>query len=205
MIFALMLLAYVIGSIPFGLLVGRFWAGIDVRQYGSGNIGTSNVMRTLGTVPAVLVLALDAAKGMIPVLIAREWWGPSVGLLVGLAAIVGHNWPIFLRFRGGRGIATSLGVLLGLVPGIAFTLAVIWALVVVITRYISVGSLVVSVLLPFVLVYTGQPLPVVVGGFAMAVFSVYRHWPNIQRLRRGTEYRVGERVGPGGPRRGWSL
>lgn len=184
--------SYILGSVPFGLYIGRAWAKIDIRQQGSGNIGTTNVLRTLGPLPAAVVLILDAAKGWLPVMAAESLGaGPAVVSLAALAAVAGHSWSVFLNFRGGRGVATALGVLLGLAPLAAAALAVVFAIVVGFSRYVSLGSITASVLLPAVLFLLGAPTPYVLTGLLLGVVSVVRHLPNIRRLLAGTENRFG--------------
>lgn len=186
--------SYLLGSIPFGLLVGKLF-GVDVRRTGSGNIGTSNVLRSLGTLPAIIVLVLDATKGAVPVLFAdRVAIDP---LLAGLMAVVGHNWPVFLAFRGGRGVATTLGLLIAYTPLVALFLFVLWALVVTFTRYISLASIVACIALPITFALIGESASAVTVAIVLGLFGVYRHIPNIQRLLSGTEHRFGERVGKG--------
>lgn len=193
---------YVLGAIPFGWLIGRWVGGVDVRRQGSGNIGTSNVLRTVGPAAGVLVLVLDAGKGIAAVALAGALGSDStLRLLAGAAAVAGHIWPAFLRFRGGRGIATTLGILIALAPGVALALAVIWAVVVAATRYISVASIVVSVLLPFFIYFTGGSIFFIGLTSLIAAFAIFQHRGNIKRLLAGTEYRYGQRLrAPGGGR-----
>lgn len=188
-------IAYLLGSIPFGLLVGKWWSRIDVRQYGSGNIGMTNVLRTAGYVPGLLTLIGDLGKGAVAVLLAQRFLGdPFSSLLAGTFAVAGHNWPVFLGFRGGKGVATIAGVLLVFRPLATLILFVIWLTVLLVFRYISLASIVVAVCLPFVL------LVLKVGWFELglallvAVVTIYRHRSNIERLRTGTEFRFGEKV-----------
>ncbi len=191
----ILLIAYVMGSIPFGLYVGRLWGKVDVRDHGSGNIGVSNVLRTLGPLPAVLVLALDAGKGALPVLLARTvmpdstWW-----LATGVAAIIGHNWPILLQFKGGRGVATTIGVLLTLAPPVALALFILWVFTLAISRYISLSSVLAAVALPLLIFLFGFPTTYLALGILISIFVIYRHRPNIQRLLAGTEYKIGEKA-----------
>ena len=191
---------YLLGAVPFGFLAGRFFAGVDIRAVGSGNIGATNVLRTLGPLPAVLVLVLDAAKGWFAVA-GAQWlgfgdWG-TAGAAV--AAVAGHNWPVFLGFRGGRGIATALGVLIALAPPVAGILVCVFVAVVALTRYVSLGSIIAAVLVPVLLVLGNRPLPHALAGITLAVWAVWRHRPNIARLLAGTEHRFGQRVDPHKP------
>lgn len=184
--------SYVLGSVPFGLYVGQMWANIDIRSQGSGNIGTTNVLRTLGTVPAALVLVLDAAKGLVPVVVAGKLgFADGAVALAALAAVAGHSWSVFLKFSGGRGVATALGILIGLAPLAAASLAGLFAIIAVSTGYVSLGSIVASALLPVALTLFGAPPAYIVTGGLLAVVSVLRHLPNIRRLLAGTENRFG--------------
>ncbi|MFS8664569.1 MAG: glycerol-3-phosphate 1-O-acyltransferase PlsY [Limnochordales bacterium] len=191
---------YLLGAVPFGFLAGRLWGRVDIRAVGSGNIGATNVLRILGPLPAVLVLVLDAAKGWTAVAGATGLglgdWAVAGAALV---AVAGHNWPVFLGFRGGRGIATALGVLIALAPAVAGLLAAVWLLVVVLTRYVSLASIIAAVLVPVVLVAGGWPLPYIAAGTVLAVTAVWRHRPNIARLLKGTEHRIFTPVDRGRP------
>ncbi|MGI6673576.1 MAG: glycerol-3-phosphate 1-O-acyltransferase PlsY [Limnochordia bacterium] len=187
--------AYVLGSIPFGLLVGKWWAKVDVRQYGSGNIGMTNVLRTAGYIPAALTLIGDVGKGAVSVLIAQRFLEePVLHLLAGTFAMLGHNWPLFLGFKGGKGVATIAGVLAVFRPLTALVLFLIWLTVLIAFRYISLASISVAVCLPFVLLLAGAGWSEIGLGTFMAVVTIFRHRSNIERLRRGTEFRVGQRV-----------
>ncbi|HET7038881.1 MAG TPA: glycerol-3-phosphate 1-O-acyltransferase PlsY [bacterium] len=192
----IVLLAYLVGSLPTGLFVVRLLRGEDIREHGSGNVGAANVFRVAGLPVALLVLALDMAKGAFPVLLARSW-GASIPVtaLAGLAAIAGHNWSVFLRFGGGKGIATSFGVLLALSPWAAAAAALVWAVVVALTRYASLGSLLGMAAVPPVMGARGEPAAHL--GFAALalLFAVYKHRGNIVRLRLGTELRITGRRG----------
>ncbi|MBO8141584.1 MAG: glycerol-3-phosphate 1-O-acyltransferase PlsY [Firmicutes bacterium] len=191
---------YVLGSIPFGFLAGRVLANVDIRAHGSGNIGATNVLRTLGKGPAAFVLVLDAAKGWVGVWAASSLGmgeGPVAGAAV--AAVAGHNWPVFLGFRGGRGMATGLGAVIGLSPSAAVLLVLVWLVLVVLTRYVSVGSIAASALLPASLAVLGEPAAYIVAGAIIGLWGVWRHRPNIRRLLSGVEHRLGERTGLGPP------
>lgn len=190
----ILLIGYIFGSIPFGLLIGKVWAKIDIREFGSGNIGVSNVLRTVGTVPALLTLILDSGKGAIPVLLAmRLFEEPTWWLAAGVAAIVGHNWPVFLHFKGGKGVATTAGVLITLAPLVALILFSIWVVTLALSRYISLSSMVASLILPLLMYFMGFPTPYLGLALLVSFFTIYRHRPNIQRLLAGTENRWGEK------------
>lgn len=209
--------AYLVGSIPFGVLVGRL-RGVDPRSVGSGNTGATNVWRALGVGPALFVLQLDGLKGFAPVYIAihagtiylvggqgtvepasslTPLFPPAIAVLAGLAAMIGHNWPIYLRFKGGKGAATGLGVLFALDWRVGLAVALVFVITLAITRYVSVASTVTTVLSPlwFALFEHGQPRVRTDIAFAVAgaLFIIYKHRSNYKRLLAGTESRVGAR------------
>lgn len=193
---------YIIGSIPFGYLAGQLWAKMDIRNSGSGNIGATNVMRTMGPLPALIVLVLDAAKGWACVALAVKLGFADVVVAgAALAVVAGHNWSLFLKLKGGRGVATALGILLGLAPSVAIALVIVFAVVVTISRYVSLGSIIASALLPFGLLVNGLPSAYVFAGVVLGIWSIIRHAPNIRRLLAGTENRFGVRVDPRPPAR----
>lgn len=193
--FLALVAAYLLGSISFGLLAGKLLKGIDIRQFGSGNAGTTNILRTLGTGPAILVLLLDAGKGFTAVLLAQALTGnPPVMMLAGVTAVLGHNWPLFHRFKGGRGIATSIGILLGLAPLVILIATAIGVLIIAITRYVSLGSIVGASLIPIFMIIFGHDISYIIFGVALAVLAVWRHWENITRLLGGTENKLGAKV-----------
>jgi len=188
------ILAYLIGSIPFALILARRW-GADLRRTGSGNLGAANVMRASGVTAGVLVAALDIAKGAASVWLAVSVSkGAAVPAAAGLAAIVGHIYPVWLRFRGGKGVATACGVFtvlspLAVPPALAMFAAAVW-----LTKYISLGSVVASIALPPLAYALGSPAPTVLAAVAAAIIIVFRHRSNVGRLRTGTERRLGARA-----------
>jgi glycerol-3-phosphate acyltransferase PlsY len=200
----LVLGAYLVGAAPTGLLLIRLLRGVDLRRYGSGNVGATNVFRVAGLPLAVLVLLLDMAKGALPVLLAGRWAPtPVAAALAGAAAIAGHNWSVFLRLGGGKGVATTFGVLAVLSPWAALIAALVWIAVVAATRYASLGSLLGIAAAPLVMWARGEPAAHL--GFAAVALALAasRHRGNIARLRAGTELRVTDRRGgvtgrPGG-------
>lgn len=195
-----LLVAYVVGSTPFAWLAGRMLRGIDLRQHGSGNLGATNVLRTLGAPAAVVVLVLDAAKGAVPVLFFREWFGGSAGIwwpaAYGVAAIAGHVRPYLGLFRGGgKGVATASGVFAAISPPAYGLAAAVFALTVWRTRYVSLGSMLAAAALAAAsAVFYGPTAERTWLAAAIAVFVVYTHRANIGRLRRGEESRVGQPV-----------
>jgi glycerol-3-phosphate acyltransferase PlsY len=187
--------AYLIGSIPFALILARRWGASDLRLVGSGNLGAANVMRASGVTAGVLVAALDMAKGAASVWLAeRLGSGPGLPAAAGFAAIVGHIYPVWLRFRGGKGVATACGVFsvltpLALPPALAIFAAVVW-----LTKYVSLGSVVASLALPPLAYALGSPASAVGAALAAATIIVFRHRSNVARLRTGTERRIGARA-----------
>lgn len=193
---------YLAGAIPFGLIIGKTLRGIDIRDFGSGNIGASNVLRTLGTGPALLVFFFDTVKGLAAVLVCRKLFGDaspgSYWVVAGaLASVLGHSFSVFLRFKGGKGVATSLGVIIGLNWVIALIAFVGWGVLVAATRYISVASIVAAVSVPLQMVFwRSMHVPVAYQALAgvAALVIVIKHKSNIKRLLNGTETRIGQKV-----------
>ncbi len=188
-------LAYLIGSIPTGYLVTKCVArGADIRATGSGNVGATNVARVVGKGPGLLVLLLDVGKGLLAVGLVPGWWpgaAPSMllRLVMGVAVVVGHDYPCFLRLQGGKGIATTLGVLVLLLPPLAGVCVLVWVAVFLWTRYVSLASIAASLALPLGLVILGYPAPTVIVGSCLAWLAIYRHRANIRRLSLGQEPR----------------
>jgi acyl phosphate:glycerol-3-phosphate acyltransferase len=187
-------LAYLLGSIPFAFLLARR-RGIDLREAGSGNVGAANVLRTSGTRAAVLAMVLDAMKGAVAVMVAQRLApGPATPMAAGLASVVGHIYPVWLRFRGGKGVATAAGVFGVITPGALAVACGVFLLAVWMTRFISVGSMAAAVTLAVVAALTDAPVVVSLGAAAAAAIILHRHRGNFGRLMAGTERRVGEPV-----------
>ena len=187
-------LAYIVGSVPFALLVaGR--QGIDLRETGSGNIGAANVLRTTGARAAVLALVLDGVKGVAAVLVA-QWLspGPVVPVVAGCASVVGHVYPVWLRFRGGKGVATAAGAFAVLAPVALVVAVAAFGLAVARSRFVSAGSIAGAVTLVVMTLVTGAPGVVTAGAAAAALIVLYRHQDNVARLMAGTEQRIGHRA-----------
>jgi glycerol-3-phosphate acyltransferase PlsY len=190
----LFLVAYLLGSVPFGLVVGRLFGGADVRKVGSGNIGATNVARVVGPGAGILTLLLDAGKGWLAVWLAGRVMHGGLGAMVvaGVLALLGHCFPVWLRFRGGKGVATAAGVFASLCPEALLAATILFALVVWFWRYVSLASLAAAAALPL-LVYLlwaphyAPPEIVTFGSLAMAVIVSYQHRGNIGRLVRGEE------------------
>lgn len=190
-----LLAAYLIGAIPVGFLVARAAGSTDIRRAGSGTIGATNVLRTLGVGPAVLTLVGDIVKGYLAMSAARaigpEPWAASAGAV---AAVAGNCWPLFLAFRGGKGMATGLGAFLAVVPWAVAPAAVLWLVVTSLSRYVSLASILSCLSLPLAAALLGYPRHSVVAAALVALIITWRHRENITRLASGTEHRLGDRA-----------
>lgn len=187
------LLSYLIGSIPSGFLLTKYVMKTDVREYGSGNIGATNVARVMGLKSGILVAVFDILKGYIGVMIGQMIIGDAATvyiLLVAVAAIAGHDWSIFMGFTGGKGVATTFGVILRLYPIAFLVYALIWLILVLTTRYVSLGSIIGSMSLPFVIYFSGFSGANIFFGVLLSLFVLYTHRANIQRLLNGEENRM---------------
>jgi len=191
--------SYLIGSIPTAYIFGKVFKGIDIREHGSGNVGATNVFRVLGKNPGIVVLSLDITKGIVPVVLISNIFGLTEILpkiFIALAAVCGHNWTVFLKFKGGKGMATSLGVLIGLmiqIAAIRFVVllsVLIWVGCFLVTSYVSLSSIIAGVALPILMVMTEQEFELICLGIIFCIFIVIRHRPNIKRLFAGQEPRV---------------
>ncbi len=185
---------YLVGSIPFAFLLSR-QRGIDLRRTGSGNIGASNVLRTSGVRAAVVAMILDGVKGTIAVLVAQLLAaGPIAAVIAAFASVVGHVYPIWLRFRGGKGVATAAGAFAVLAPEALGIASCVFFVAVLATRFISVGSIAGALTLALVATFSDAPGVIAIGATACALVIVYRHRENLARLVAGTERRIGQRV-----------
>jgi acyl phosphate:glycerol-3-phosphate acyltransferase len=199
------LFAYLLGSIPFGYLIVRWQKGVDVRSTGSGSTGATNVMRNLGIIGFVTTFILDVGKGILAVLLASHLtssnphWIPLTGnprwiACASIAAILGHCFPVWLKFHGGKGVATGVGVFIALAPVQVALVLVIFAIMVAIWRYISLGSIVATAAFPVLLYFMKHPpLPIVLGAAGGALIIISMHHANIGRLLAGTENKVGKK------------
>jgi len=186
---AALLGGYLLGSIPFGLVLTRLAGLGDVRKIGSGNIGATNVLRTGRKGLALATLLLDGGKGAVAVLIARNW-GPDMAVVAGAGALVGHMFPVWLRLRGGKGVATALGILLAIAWQVGVAACVTWLAVAALLRYSSLAALVALAAAPVLAWWLADPQIMELSGF-MAVLVWLRHWQNIARLTTGREPRIG--------------
>ncbi|MFH1665437.1 MAG: glycerol-3-phosphate 1-O-acyltransferase PlsY [Candidatus Omnitrophota bacterium] len=200
-LFVLTVLAYLMGSIPTAYIFGKVLRGIDIREHGSGNAGATNVFRVIGLVPGIIVLVLDLLKGAVSVTVLPAVLGriiPDNGvssygyayILPGVAAIAGHIWTVFLRFKGGKGVATAAGVMAGLAPGILLICLIIWGIVLTIWGYVSLASIAAAVALPFFALAMGKSLDFILLCAVICLVGIYSHRSNIKRLLQGTEKKV---------------
>ena len=186
------IVAYIIGSIPTGYIVVKLLKGEDIRKIGSGSTGATNVKRVLGKGWFFGVMLMDAFKGALPVIIAKHFDGP-IGLLAVIAAVavlIGHSKSIFLGFTGGKSVASGVGTILALCWQVGAIIALVWAFITYVTRYVSVGSILALSLTPFLMVLFGQPIAYYVYSFMGAFYIIYLHRENIKRLLAGTENKV---------------
>jgi glycerol-3-phosphate acyltransferase PlsY len=188
------LLGYLLGSVPYGLILTKAAGLGDIRAIGSGNIGATNVLRTGNKALAAATLLLDVLKGAVALLLARWWWGEDAALLAGVAAMAGHAFPVWLGFRGGKGVATGAGVLLAAQWWLGLATLAVWLAVFAATRISSAGALAACVAAPIVALMSGD-LRLAAFAAGLAALIVWRHRPNIQRLLAGTEPRFGAKKG----------
>ena len=184
-------LGHVCGSVPSGLWLVQAFHGLDIRNYGSKNIGTTNVFRIVGPKTAVLVLIADAFKGILAVGIMSYFFhNPLLDVVTALGALLGHNYSLFLGFKGGKGVATALGLLIFMMPKVAVASFGIWLVCVLLTRYVSLGSIMAAIFTPPLAWYLGYPSAYVIFSVVAAFFVVLRHKENIHRLLTGTESKI---------------
>jgi len=193
------LLAYLIGSIPTAYIFGRVLKNLDIREHGSGNMGATNAFRVLGRGPGLAVLILDVIKGIIPVTFLANAFGLGDALslvIIAVATVAGHNWTVFLGFKGGKGMATTLGVLIGLAIQfqvlriILLLVTMTWLALFLLLGFVSIASIVAAVAFPVLMVVYLEPFPLVIMSIILCVFIVFRHRSNIKRLIKGQENRV---------------
>jgi glycerol-3-phosphate acyltransferase PlsY len=190
----IVLLGYLLGAVPTGLLVG-WTAGVDIRKVGSGNIGTANVLRAVGKWAAGLTMFGDMLKGLVPVVLARlvvdDAW---IIALTAFASVAGHCWPVFLRFKGGKGVATGAGTILGLAPLLGLGLFGLWWVVAIASRYTSLAAITTMAAGPIVFLVFGQPLAYVLYTLVGGALIIWLHRENVRALLNGTERKVGQKV-----------
>lgn len=186
-----MVISYLIGSIPFGVLISRT-KGIDIMGLGSGNIGTTNVWRNLGPGYGLLVLGLDMSKGLIAVLIGRYLGGIETELLAAFSVLCGHSWSVFLRFKGGKIVATGAGVILAISPVATLAALVVLLTTLAISRYVSLSSIMAALSLPIIMAVLDMDKLYIIFSCVLVVFVIYKHRSNIVKIIDGTEYKVGK-------------
>lgn len=185
-------IAYFFGAIPFGYIVSKV-QGVDIMSQGSGNIGFTNVWRVMGIKSGIIVLVCDMAKGYLAAWIGLALTGANGAILAGIACILGHTFNVFLRFKGGKGVASGAGVILCLSPLTFVICVVLLSVITGITRYMSLGSIITALSCPFIMLFLGEPWQYVVGIGICCVYVVYKHKANILRLMNGTENKIGKR------------
>lgn len=190
----LVLLCYLIGAIPFSYIFSRALGGVDIRARGTGNVGATNVLRTLGIKIAVLSLLGDLSKGAVSAWLGLHFGGMNLAAICATIAVMGHCWPIFLGFRGGKGVATAAGVVLILMPKVFLLLAVIFVVIIGVTRYVSLGSICAAASLPILAGLVYHPKIYAAMSLLIAVMIIFRHRTNIERLRHGTEKKITEKA-----------
>lgn len=190
----LVILCYLIGSIPFSYIFSRFFGGVDIRSKGTGNVGATNVLRTVGKKVAAAALLGDFLKGFLAAWIGYTMGGTTVAAICAVIAVVGHCWPIFLGFKGGKGVATSAGLILFLMPSVFPILVLVFVGLIALTRYVSLGSISAAIIFPFLVFITHQPWPYIIMSLILSIMVLIRHSGNIDRLRKGNERRINEKV-----------
>ena len=187
---------YLLGSIPFGYIVGKLFKKIDIREYGSGNIGATNAFRILGPSLASLVLLGDVGKGILSIYLVRFLNIDNLLILIiaGLAVICGHDWSLFLGFKGGKGIATTFGVVFVLNPTISFLALIIWGVVVITTRYVSLSSICAVISIFIFSILFKQPYEYILFSAIILVLGIFNHKENIKRLKSRKERKIGEKI-----------
>ena len=195
---AALILAYLIGSMPTAYIFGRIIKGIDIRNFGSGNVGATNVYRLIGKAPAFIVLFIDALKGFAPVLlfpaifnIDKNLLNPELAsILIGVACISGHIWTVFLKFKGGKGVATTSGVMLAIAPKVFLIALIVWVIIFLLFRYVSLASITAAISLPIASLVMNKAFPLVLFSITICFIGTYKHKSNISRILKGEEKRL---------------
>jgi len=187
-------IAYFLGNISASYMVAKYFKGIDIRKYGSGNAGATNVFRTLGAKAGLLAFLGDALKGAVAVVIGHLIGGENGQVAAGLFVVVGHNWPVLLGFKGGKGIATTIGVMIAINPLMVAAIVPIGIVIIIITKYVSLASILGMTIFPLLMLATGQPRNLVVFSFLLSAMAIYKHKSNIVKLLNGTESKLGEKA-----------
>lgn len=189
-------IAYLLGNCSMAYLISKFTAKIDIREHGSGNAGSTNVLRVLGAKAAVFVLLGDVLKGVAAVLIGRYLGGSYGELLAGIFVVAGHNWPAVLGGKGGKGIATTIGLMIPIDPIMVAVIVTAGVLLIAVTRYVSLGSIAGVVVFPIAMIITGKPIEYIVFSFVLTAMAIFKHRSNIVRLVKGKESKLGRKTKP---------
>ncbi|MHB1392650.1 MAG: glycerol-3-phosphate 1-O-acyltransferase PlsY [Clostridia bacterium] len=189
-------IAYLLGNCATAYLVSKFAAKIDIREYGSGNAGSTNVLRVLGAKAAALVFLGDVLKGVAAVLIGRYIGGSYGELLAGIFVVAGHNWPIILGGKGGKGIATTIGLMIPIDPIMVVLIVIVGVTLIAVTRYVSLGSIAGIVIFPISMIITQKPIEYIIFSLVLTAMAIYKHRSNIERLVKGKESKLGRKTKP---------
>jgi glycerol-3-phosphate acyltransferase PlsY len=189
-------IAYLLGNFATAYVVAKAAGKIDIRKFGSGNAGSTNVLRVLGVKAAILVFAGDVLKGVAAVIIGRYLAGSNGALLAGILVVIGHNWPIVLGGKGGKGIATTIGVMLAIDPLIVLFIVVIGVIIIAVTRYVSLASVTGVIIFPISMIVANKPLEYIIFSLILCGMALFKHWSNIGRLMHGTESKIGLKKKP---------
>ncbi len=188
------IISYFLGNISASYLIAKYKGGIDIRKHGSGNAGATNVLRTLGAKAGLLAFAGDALKGILAVILGKLIGGEDGQIAAGIFVVIGHNWPILLGFKGGKGIATTIGVMIAINPYIVAAIVPIGLIIIFITKYVSLASILGMAIFPITMLMNKQPVKLVLFSFLLSAMAIYRHKSNIKKLIGGTEAKIGDKV-----------
>ncbi|WP_202711217.1 glycerol-3-phosphate 1-O-acyltransferase PlsY [Sporosalibacterium faouarense] len=192
----IILIGYLLGSFASSFFLGKMFKKIDIREHGSGNAGATNALRVFGAKLAAITFILDILKGVVAVIIGRYILGESGALIAGVSAVIGHNWPVFLGFKGGKGVATTIAIVMAIEPIIAIISVLIGLIVIIRSKYVSLGSITGMAVLPIVSLIIIRPFDIKFFVFALVLglMSIYRHRSNIKRLLKGNESKIGQKA-----------
>ncbi len=186
-------IAYLLGNFSTSYLISRAAGKIDIRKYGSGNAGSTNVLRVLGVKAAAVAFLGDLLKGTAAVLIGKQLGGSYGEIVAGISVVLGHNWPVFLKFKGGKGIATTIGLMIPIDPIMVLLIVAAGVTLIVITRYVSLGSVMGVLIYPIAMIATRKPLEYIIFSIILSAMAVFKHRSNLERLLKGTESKLGQK------------
>jgi len=186
-------IAYLLGNFSTSYLISRAAGKIDIRKYGSGNAGSTNVLRVLGVKAAAVAFLGDLLKGTAAVLIGKQLGGSYGEIVAGIFVVLGHNWPVFLKFKGGKGIATTIGLMIPIDPIMVLLIVAAGVTLIVITRYVSLGSVMGVLIYPIAMIATRKPLEYIIFSIILSAMAVFKHRSNLERLLKGTESKLGQK------------